>query len=98
MNVHLTTSTIASPSSAGAATSPLQDRRVLAGAVAAVNGSDVWPGRTLKVHLDLTTHQLTVQVVNSETGEVLDQIPEEEVLRMARESHANTASGPNQYA
>ena len=62
-----------------------QDRRALANAIAAINQFDLWPGRALKIHFDATTRHLTVQIVNSETEEILDQIPSEEVLQMASE-------------
>ncbi|SPE40794.1 hypothetical protein SBA3_3920026 [Candidatus Sulfopaludibacter sp. SbA3] len=62
-----------------------QDRRLLASAIVAIQESALWPGRALKIHFDIPTQRLTVQVVNSETEEVLDQIPSEEVLRMALE-------------
>src|ERR1700678_2342681 len=59
-----------------------QDRRVLAGAIASINQSDLWPGRVLRIHFDLPTQSLTVQVVNSADNEILDQIPSEAVFRM----------------
>jgi uncharacterized FlaG/YvyC family protein len=62
-----------------------QDRRVLASAITAIDQSSLWPGRALRIHFDLATQSLTVQVVNSETNEIVDQIPSEEVLRMASE-------------
>jgi uncharacterized FlaG/YvyC family protein len=60
-----------------------QDRRQLASAIATVDQSGVWPGRSLRIHFDQTTQSLTVQVVNSQSDEVVDQIPSEEVLQMA---------------
>jgi uncharacterized FlaG/YvyC family protein len=71
-----------------------QNRRLLANAVAAICQSDLWPGRMLKIHYDTTAQKLTVQIVNSETEEVLDQIPSEEVLRLALEL-ASQASVPS---
>jgi uncharacterized FlaG/YvyC family protein len=64
---------------------PSQDRRVLASAIASINQSELWPGRVLRIHFDLPTQSLTVQVVNSADNEILDQIPSEAVLRMASE-------------
>ena len=84
MNVPATTSASSSLST-GEITAQRQDRRALANAIAAINQSCLWPGRALKIHFDATTRHLTVQIVNSETEEVLDQIPSEEVLRMASE-------------
>ena len=68
-----------------------QDRRALANAIAAINQFDLWPGRALKIHFDATTRHLTVQIVNSGTEEVLDQIPSEKVLRMALELGGNAS-------
>jgi len=67
-------------------------RRQLANAVAAVNQSELWPGRALKVHFDVETQRLTVQIVNSENDEVVDQIPPEQVLRMAAELAGSDSS------
>jgi uncharacterized FlaG/YvyC family protein len=97
MNVPGAISATSPPLIVETAASPMQDRRLLANAINTVNGSDVWPGRTLKLHVDMTSHTLTVQIVNSETNEVLDQIPSEMVLRMALEAggKANASSdGP----
>ena len=84
MNVAATTSA-SPPLSTGEIVPQSQNRRALANAVAAINSSSLWPGRALKIHFDLTTRHLTVQIVNSGTEEVLDQIPSEEVLQMASE-------------
>lgn len=76
--------------------SPNSDRRALASAVATINGSGVWPGRSLRVQLDGLTHRLTIQLLNSETNEVMDQIPSEIALRMAAElqtTNREAASG-----
>jgi uncharacterized FlaG/YvyC family protein len=62
-----------------------QDRQVLAQAVAAINRSGLWPGVSLKVHFDMPAQRLTVQFVNNETDQILDQIPSEEALRIALE-------------
>ena len=95
MNVAAISSAISTRSFAEPVPSTQPDRRALASAISTINESDVWPGRTLKIHLDITTHRLTVQVVNSETGEVVDQIPEEEVLRMALETGGRANSAAN---
>ena len=71
-----------------------QDRQALAGAVAAVNQSGLWPGRMLRVHTDLSTHSLTVQILNSQSGEVIEQIPSEVALQMAADL-AKTSSLPD---
>jgi uncharacterized FlaG/YvyC family protein len=65
--------------------SSTSDRRALAGAVTAINQSGIWPGRSLRIETDGLTHQLTIQLLNSETNEVMDQIPSELALRMAAE-------------
>jgi hypothetical protein len=81
-----------SPLSPGEISPPNQDRRLLANAVVAINQSTLWPGRALRIHVDIPTQRLTVQIVNSETEDVLDQIPAEEVLRMAMELGGNPSS------
>lgn len=83
-------SSAVSPLAAGGTGSQTQDRRPLAIAIAAINQSGLWPGRGLRIHVDIPTQRLTVQVVNSETDEVLDQIPSETVLRMASELRAGS--------
>jgi uncharacterized FlaG/YvyC family protein len=90
MNVPPTTSA-RSPLSTGEIAPQSQNRRALANALATINQSGLWPGRALKIHFDMTTRRLTVQIVNSETEEVLDQIPSEEVLRMALELGGNAS-------
>jgi uncharacterized FlaG/YvyC family protein len=80
------------PPSTGESNSSDQSRRVLANAVAAINNQSAWPGRLLKIHVDPMTRHVTIQVVNSETEEVLDQIPSELVLRMASELPKETGA------
>jgi uncharacterized FlaG/YvyC family protein len=65
------------------------DRRALASAVNAINQSGLWPGTTLKIHYDVSSQRLTVQYIDNETDEVLDQIPSEQALRMAQELAGN---------
>jgi len=60
-------------------------RQALASAVSAINQSGLWPGRELRIRTDTSTHSLTVQIVNSETDEVMEQIPSELALRLASE-------------
>ena len=75
------------PVSANSQSGPIgtaeQTRRVLVSAVNKINESDLWPGRLLRIHMDTATHKITIQVLNSATEEVVDQIPSEEVLRLA---------------
>jgi uncharacterized FlaG/YvyC family protein len=75
-----------------------QDRRALANAITTLNQSELWPGRSLRIHFDLPTHSLTVQVVNSESDEVLEQIPAEQALRMAMELGGGTSADSNAQA
>jgi uncharacterized FlaG/YvyC family protein len=82
------TTLLTSPLSLGIAP-PNQDRRVLASAVSAINQSGLWPGTTLKIHYDIASQHLTVQYIDSETDEVVDQIPSEQALRMAQELAGN---------
>jgi uncharacterized FlaG/YvyC family protein len=65
------------------ATSQVSQTPGLASAVNAINQSGLWPGTTLKVHLDTTSRSLTVQIINSESGEVMEQIPSEVALQLA---------------
>jgi uncharacterized FlaG/YvyC family protein len=57
-----------------------------------MNQSGLWPGTSLKIHYDVATQRLTVQFVDDETGEVLDQLPSEQVLRMAQDLSGNTST------
>jgi len=68
------------------------DRRALASAVAALNQSGLWQGTSLRIHYDLASQRLTVQFVNSDTDEVVDQIPSEEALRLSADLASNSNS------
>jgi uncharacterized FlaG/YvyC family protein len=60
-----------------------QTKRQLATAVQAINQSDLLgPGRELMLSLDPGTRRSVVQIVNSDTREILDQVPSEQVLEM----------------
>lgn len=87
-----------SPLSTGEIAPQNQERRLLANAIAVIQQSDLWPGRMLKVHVDIATQRLTVQVVNSETEEVLDQIPSQEALQMASELSGEGNISPDHSA
>ena len=65
--------------------STAEDRHALASAVRTINQSGMWPGRELAFHVDPVTRRFTVEVLNSETGEILEQIPSEEALKIAAE-------------
>jgi hemin uptake protein HemP len=62
------------------------DQRALIQAVKAVSGSDLLgPDHELIVVLDRSTRRALVRIVSRQTGEVIQQIPAEYVVRMARE-------------
>ena len=71
-----------------------QDRSELVKAVQSINQSGLWPGRDLVVRLDPGTQRFTVQVLNSVTRDVLEQIPSEEALRMAAELSSSESVTP----
>ena len=57
-------------------------------AVQTVNGSgQVGSDNQLSIFVDRKTNQAVVRVVNKRSGDVILQIPNEEVLRMAEESN-----------
>lgn len=58
-------------------------RQAIVSAINKVNDSEIWPGRFLRIHTDTATRQITIQVLNSATDEVVDQIPSEEALKLA---------------
>ena len=63
-----------------------QDQRTLIQAVKAVNTSGaLGEDNELTFILDRATRQAVVRIVNRKTGEVVDQIPAEYVLRIAEE-------------
>lgn len=66
---------------------PAQARRQLANAVRSINQSDLLgPGREMTLSVDPTTRRSIVQIVNTDTREVLDQMPSERVLEMMGEA------------
>lgn len=85
---------LARPLQSGDSASQGNDRRLLSNAVAALRQSGIWAGRVLRIHRDMETQKLTVQFVNSQTNEIMDQIPSEDVLRMASELSSNPNSKP----
>lgn len=63
-----------------------EDQRTLIQAVKAVNAAELFgQDNELTFFLDRNTHRAVVRIVNRETGEVVDQIPSEYILRMAEE-------------
>jgi uncharacterized FlaG/YvyC family protein len=77
------------------ATTPNPDKQALVSAVSAINQSGLWPGRMLKIHTDTSTHDVTVQIVNSETNEVIEQIPSEVALRLAADLVSTKGTSAN---
>jgi flagellar protein FlaG len=63
------------------------ETRQVAAAVQALNQSEyAGPTREITILLDPKTHRPMVRIVDKETGEVVQQIPSEFVLRMAQEA------------
>lgn len=62
-----------------------ENRQVIQ-AVKAVNGAEMFgPENELSFQKDLETNRFVVRVVNRRTKEVLSQVPEEYVLRLAED-------------
>ena len=62
------------------------EKREVVQAVKAVNGAEMFGAENeLRFQKDPETHRFVVRVVNKKTQEVLSQIPEEYVLRMAED-------------
>ncbi|MSV35606.1 MAG: hypothetical protein EXQ47_08425 [Bryobacterales bacterium] len=79
----------ASPGVTPAVTPPpaTPDQRALIQAVKAVNATALFgQDHELSFVLDRNTRQVVVRVVNSDTREVVRQIPAEYILRLAEES------------
>ena len=77
---------LSAPAEPSTAHSQSEDERTLTYAVKAVNASEML-GRDneLTFVLDLKSGRAVVRIVNKRTGEALQQIPVEYVLRMAEE-------------
>lgn len=66
------------------------ERRELVKAVKAVNEAELYgSGREVTYSIDRDTKRLVTKLVNKSTGEVVDQIPAEYVLRLAEEYKQN---------
>ena len=66
---------------------PSADQQALVKAVKAVNASELFgQDNELTFILDRNTHRAVVRIVNRNTREVVQQIPDEYVLRLAEES------------
>jgi uncharacterized FlaG/YvyC family protein len=78
------------PPSAPAETSPRPpgtDQHALVQAVKAVNAIELFgQDNELTFFLDRNTHRAVVRIVNRNTREVVQQIPDEYLLRLAEES------------
>ena len=62
------------------------ERREVVKAVKAVNQAELYgSGRELTYSIDRDTKRLVTKLVNKDTGEVVDQIPAEYLLRLAEE-------------
>lgn len=71
-----------------------EETRQVAAAVQELNDSGYsGPTRELTILLDPKTHRPMVRIVDKETGEVVQQIPSEFVLRMAREAKEQLKRG-----
>ena len=77
---------VAVPTGAAALPPVPAEQRALIRAVRAVNAAEMFGQENeLTFILDRETHRAVVRIVNRDTGEVVQQIPDEHVLRMAEE-------------
>lgn len=66
---------------------PTEDQKALIQAVKAVNASEMFGQENeLTFRVDRAAGIAVVRIVNRKTGELVQEIPNEEVLRMAEES------------
>ncbi len=62
------------------------EKREVVQAVKAVNGSEMFGSNNeLRFQKDLETNRFVVRVINKKTREVISQVPEEYVLRLAED-------------
>jgi uncharacterized FlaG/YvyC family protein len=62
------------------------EKREVVQAVKAVNGTEMFGSENvLRFQKDQETNRFVVRVINRKTGEVLSQVPEEYVLRLAED-------------
>jgi uncharacterized FlaG/YvyC family protein len=67
---------------------PGEDQRALIQAVKAVNAAEMFGQENeLTFIIDRAAHIAVVRIVNKKSGEVVQQIPNEQVLKMAEESN-----------
>jgi flagellar protein FlaG len=65
---------------------PTQDQKALIQAVKAVNASQMFGENELTFKIDRAAQIAVVRIVNKKTGELVQQIPTEQVLKLAEES------------
>ena len=64
----------------------IAEKREVVQAVKALNGAEMFgPENELRFQKDPETHRFVVRVVNRKTREVVSQVPEEYVLRVAED-------------
>lgn len=67
---------------------PTQDQKALIPAVKAINAAEMFgQDHELTFVIDRAARIAVVRLINRKTGEVLQQIPNEQVLKMAEESN-----------
>jgi uncharacterized FlaG/YvyC family protein len=67
---------------------PAQDQKALIQAVKAVNAAELFgQDNELTFSIDRALKIAIVRIVNKKTGEVVEQIPSEQVLKLAEESN-----------
>jgi uncharacterized FlaG/YvyC family protein len=78
---------VSGPAEPAAVPSITQAQRDLIQAVKAIEPAELFgPNNKLTFVWDRTTGRMQVRIVNSKTGEVVNQVPPEYVLRLAEES------------
>jgi flagellar protein FlaG len=85
LNISSTSPHFGAPPDPGQARPASRDQRELIQAVKAVNQAELFGQNELTFVFDPKTRRTVVRIVNRETREVVDQIPEEYVLNLADE-------------
>jgi uncharacterized FlaG/YvyC family protein len=87
MNISSISSIAAAVTPLAEARQPTQDQKSLIQAVKAVNASEFF-GEENEVTfiIDRATRTAVVRIVNKQTGEVVQQIPNQQILKLAEES------------
>ncbi|MCD6030829.1 MAG: hypothetical protein K0S78_3003 [Thermomicrobiales bacterium] len=69
------------------------ENREIVRAVKALNGTEMFgPENQLTFRRDPETHRMVIRVVNRQTEEVISQIPEEYLLRLAADLESKSAA------